>query len=232
MKKHIIWTIVVTITVVIGTVVGIFAWQMYYDRKMPNFHERAEIYVYPNMNVADVIEMLTEKNLVRKPGSLLRALRKENLLVGTDKAGSASPKTGHYTIEPSNTSIYVARMLKNGWQTPVNLVLSGTIRLRGTLARKISSQMLMDSLTVMNALQDSALLAGYGFTRRMFSACSFLIPIRFIGLIPWMWCWTNRRPHSIHSGPMKSKQRPRLKDLRRWSCDACSIVRGESELCS
>ena len=55
-------------------------------------------------------------------------------------------------------------MLKNGWQTPVNLVLSGSIRLRGTLARKISSQMLMDSLTVMNALQDSALLAGYGFT--------------------------------------------------------------------
>ena len=164
MKKHIIWTIVVTISVVIGTVAGIFAWQMYYDRKMPNFHERAEIYVYPNMNVADVIEILTEKNLVRKPGSLLRALRKENLLVGTDKAGSASPKTGHYTIEPSNTSIYVARMLKNGWQTPVNLVLSGSIRLRGTLARKISSQMLMDSLTVMHALQDSALLAGYGFT--------------------------------------------------------------------
>ena len=164
MKKHIIWTIVVTITVVIGTVAGILAWQMYYDRKMPNFHERAEIYVYPNMNVADVIEILTEKNLVRKPGSFLRALRKENLLVGTDKAGSASPKTGHYTIEPSNTSIYVARMLKNGWQTPVNLVLSGSIRLRGTLARKISSQMLMDSLTVMNALQDSALLAGYGFT--------------------------------------------------------------------
>ena len=164
MKKHIIWTIVVTISVVIGTVAGIFAWQMYYDRKMPNFHERAEIYVYPNMNIADVIEILTEKNLVRKPGSLLRALRKENLLVETDKAGSASPKTGHYTIEPSNTSIYVARMLKNGWQTPVNLVLSGSIRLRGTLARKISSQMLMDSLTIMNALQDSALLAGYGFT--------------------------------------------------------------------
>ena len=45
MKKHIIWTIVVTISVVIGTVAGIFAWQMYYDRKMPNFHERAEIYV-------------------------------------------------------------------------------------------------------------------------------------------------------------------------------------------
>ena len=56
-------------------------------------------------------------------------------------------------------------MLKNGWQTPVNLVLSGSIRQRSALARKISSQMLLDSLSVIDALGDSALLSKYGFNR-------------------------------------------------------------------
>ena len=55
-------------------------------------------------------------------------------------------------------------MLTGGWQTPVNLVISGAIRKRGDLARKISRQMLLDSADVMAALKDSALLAGYGFT--------------------------------------------------------------------
>lgn len=54
-------------------------------------------------------------------------------------------------------------MLKGGWQTPVNLVLSGSMRLKRVIAKKISNQMMMDTLTVLNALRDSALLSRYGF---------------------------------------------------------------------
>jgi len=52
-------------------------------------------------------------------------------------------KPGRYVIEPSSTSIYVARMLVYGWQTPHNLTLSGTIRKKGVLAKKISTQMMV-----------------------------------------------------------------------------------------
>jgi UPF0755 protein len=70
---------------------------------------------------------------------------------------------GRYVIEPAATSIYAARMLVFGWQTPQNLTLSGTIRNKGVLAKKISMQMMADSASVADALYDEDFLAGYGF---------------------------------------------------------------------
>ena len=131
----------------------------YVDRKLPNFREGMEIYVYPKMNALDIVEELVDSGIVIRPRSLERAFREEGLLPISPEASRIQP--GHYTISTSNTSTYVARMLKGGWQTPVNLVISGAIRKRGDLARKISRQMLLDSADVMAALKDSALLAGY-----------------------------------------------------------------------
>jgi len=77
---------------------------------------------------------------------------------------SANLKPGRYVIEPSATSIYVARMLVFGWQTPQNMTLSGTIRTKGRLAQKIGSQMMVDSAAVASALEDASFLEKYGFT--------------------------------------------------------------------
>ncbi len=77
-------------------------------------------------------------------------------------AGNIKP--GKYVIEPSSTSIYVARMLVFGWQTPQNLTLSGTLRTKERIAQRIGSQMMTDSLSIINALNDKDFLAGYGFT--------------------------------------------------------------------
>ena len=143
---------------------GFIGGRIYYDRRCPNFSDKAEIYVYPNMNISDVMEEIVSKNIVKKRGSLKRALRQEGLLSGEDKPGENALKPGHYTITADNSSMYVARMLRNGWQTPVKMVLSGSMRHKSVIARKISRQMMMDSLTVMNTLRDSALLSKYGFT--------------------------------------------------------------------
>ncbi len=158
-KSHkIVLSAVSVLAIAFVAVAGVLGWNFYYDHKCANFSSDADIYVYPNMDYADVLAEITEKCGVRNLKSLERVFRKELT------SNQVRCKTGHYTIKTSNTSLYVARMLANGWQTPVNLVLSGSIRLRETLARKISNQMLMDSLTVIDALRDSALLAGYGFT--------------------------------------------------------------------
>ena len=73
-------------------------------------------------------------------------------------------KPGRYVIEPSFTSIYVARMLVFGWQTPGNLTLSGTIRTKERLAKKIAVQMMADSASIADALNSEDFLAKYGFT--------------------------------------------------------------------
>ena len=101
---------------------GFIGGRIYYDRRCPNFSDKAEIYVYPNMNISDVMEEIVSKDIVKKRGSLKRALRQEGLLSGEDKPGENALKPGHYTITADNSSMYVARMLRNGWQTPVKMV--------------------------------------------------------------------------------------------------------------
>lgn len=134
---------------------GCVGWNMYYDRRVPNFAGRSELYVRPGDRTEDVLRYLLDSCQVRRPASLQRAFR--------STFDEEDPQPGHYTITPSNTSLYVARMLARGWQSPVRLVLSGTMRRKGTVARKIAAQMLLDSAAVADALDDSVLLAGYGF---------------------------------------------------------------------
>ena len=73
-------------------------------------------------------------------------------------------KPGRYVVDAACPSVYVARMLTFGWQTPQDLVLSGTMRNKGRIAKKISTQMMVDSASVANALNDKEFLARYGFT--------------------------------------------------------------------
>ena len=164
-KKRTLRNLCIVIAVIMIAAIAVCATvygRKYVDHRMPNFTSAMEIYVYPGMTADDVVSELLDSGIVARPRSLRRAFREEGLLPAVQDG--AAVQLGHYTITATNTSIYAARMLKGGWQTPVNLVLSGAIRLRSQIASKISRQMLMDSLTVMNALNDSALLSRYGFT--------------------------------------------------------------------
>ena len=128
------------------------------DNKLPNFRKQAEIYVYPGAEANKVLEEIAEKAQVRNRASLERCFR--------DKQVSQYLTPGHYTVSPGDASVYVARMLNNGWQSPVRLSLTGNLRIKGNIAAKIASQLLLDSATVHRALDDERLLAKYGFTPR------------------------------------------------------------------
>ena len=145
--------IIPVLAVAVAAVGGVLAYRYYYDRKVPNFTGAAELYIYPDTPVDSVVAMLCGDAPVRSASSVRRAFKE-----------IASVHPGHYTVTESTTSMYAARMVSMGWQTPVNLVLSGTMRQDTGIARKISSQMMMDSLEVVSALRDSALLSRFGFT--------------------------------------------------------------------
>lgn len=127
----------------------------YADNRKPNFSGGADLYVRPQATVDEVIAQIPDSIVINRR-SLARVVRREL------RDGDLKP--GHYVVEKSKPSVYVPRMLRNGWQTPVNLVLSGTMRLKGAIARKVANQMMLDSASVAEALSDSALLSGYGFT--------------------------------------------------------------------
>lgn len=126
------------------------------DNRSPNFKKKYVLYVYPDMTTEQVLDSIVKGASAERVHSLERVFRKMNV--------QENIKPGRYVINPISPSVYVARMLVYGWQTPQNLTLSGTLRTKARLAQRISSQMMVDSSEVAAALNDSAFLAQYGFT--------------------------------------------------------------------
>ncbi|MBQ9192355.1 MAG: endolytic transglycosylase MltG [Bacteroidales bacterium] len=139
------------VVLVAGLVAGIRLYHAFYDRKAPNFSGTYEFYVRPGMEPSAVVDTLLSSGVVLNEKSLHRTL-----------GPLRSMKVGHYTVDRKSSSKYVARMLSNGWQTPVNLTLSGTIRTPEVLARKIGNQMLADSAAVADFARSADSLSRYG----------------------------------------------------------------------
>ena len=147
---------VVILLALLGGAAGFVLGRYYIDNRMPNFSEKYVLYVYPDMTTSEVMDSLQAGAGTVRPKSLKRAFDKMET--------SQKMKPGRYVVDASSTSIYVARMLVFGWQTPQNMTLSGTLRKKDRIAQRISSQMMVDSASVADALNDEVFLAGYGFT--------------------------------------------------------------------
>ena len=126
------------------------------DNRMKNFSEKYVLYVYPDMTPEAIMDSLCSGAGALREGSVMRSAARENL--------SERARPGRYVIEPSYTAVYAIRMICNGWQSPQNLTLAGTIRSKGKLAAVIDRQMMVDSAQVAEALDDADFLGQYGFT--------------------------------------------------------------------
>ncbi|MBR1575679.1 MAG: endolytic transglycosylase MltG [Bacteroidales bacterium] len=141
-------------------------WTWLSDNRLPNFRKESVLFVRPDTGADEVYATLINEAGVKRPYSLDRAFKSKKV------ADNLEP--GRYLIKPGYTSVYVARMLNNGWQTPAKLTLSGTLRRKAELATKISRQLMIDSADVIKALNDRAMLSAYGFTPD--NAFSLFIP--------------------------------------------------------
>lgn len=147
----------VAVLAVLFAVAGSVVLGRYYvDNRKANFTSDYVLYVYPDTELDEVVDSLQSGAGTIRPKSLKRAFAKMEV--------AENIKPGRYVVKSSSPSIYVARMLVFGWQTPQNMTLSGTIRSKGSLAKKISMQMMVDSAEVASALNDNAFLARYGFS--------------------------------------------------------------------
>ena len=152
-KKMLIAALVV---VVIGVITIGFAVQYYLDNRRPNFQKEYVLYVHPGMTAQQVLDSVIRGAQPERPHSVEHVFKKMNV--------AENMKPGRYVVETSKPSVYVARMLVYGWQTPQNLTLSGTIRSKERIVKKISSQMMVDSASVAQALDSAEFLEPYGFT--------------------------------------------------------------------
>lgn len=137
-------------------VVLVVGGRWFMDNRLPAFVHNGGIEVYQNTTNEELLAMLDSALVLRHKSSMKRVLEKDG--VG-DKV-----KPGFYCFKASDPARYVARALLYGWESPVCVTLAGRMRTKADIARRLSSQLMMDSLDVIRALNDSILLASFGTT--------------------------------------------------------------------
>lgn len=126
------------------------------DNRVSNFDGRADVYVTPDTGLDEIVAQIDAGASIRRAGSLERMFRRKKVDV--------YKCPGHYVVSSGQSSAYVARMLNNGWQTPVNLTLSGSLKLKDKIACKISSQLMLSEQDILTAMNDAAFLEKYCVT--------------------------------------------------------------------
>ncbi len=155
-KKNIVLICLASLSAVILVIGIVFASLWYIDNRRPGFEKEFVLFVYPDTEASRVLDALCEDGCAKSRSSLERTFRR----IGVEE----KMKPGRYPIRKSYPPVYVARMLAFGWQEPCSLTLSGTLRQKGRIAQRIASQMMVDSTSVMEALNDEIFLSEYGFT--------------------------------------------------------------------
>ena len=103
MKKTLIGLFAALAAVALA-VVGLYAYHAWYDRKVPNFTDEMDLYVYPGMDVRELRDSILSAGIVRSEGSLKRVFRDVK-----------SISAGHYLIDSTCSSMCLSRMLQKGW---------------------------------------------------------------------------------------------------------------------
>ena len=124
-----------------------------------NIYKEGYIYIYEKSTPEDFFELIDSSGLLRKTKPLRTAAKMEKLSV-------AEP--GRYKLVLGMGNREIARMVKYGWQTPVNITLSGNIRTKERLAAILSKSMRSDSLSLLNMLNNDSIAESMGFDSKNF----------------------------------------------------------------
>lgn len=114
----------------------------------------AYIYIEPSTTYSEVMAQINQK--VKLPSDKLFQL------IAVQMKYPESIKTGRYAIENGMTMPEIIRMLRSGKQSAVKLTFNN-MRTKENLAARISNQLMVDSVTLLNALKDEKQVVELGF---------------------------------------------------------------------
>lgn len=145
-----------------------FCIKQYYHYAVANFksfdNESHSYHVYPETTGDSLIaEILSDYDLLSELAWCLhcRHLKYSN------------PKPGHYRFAPTISNRDLIRRLQLGEETPIRLSFTHSIRTREQLAGHMSKKLLLDSVEVIQRLNDKDYMAHFGLTPET-AVCLFI----------------------------------------------------------
>lgn len=160
-RKYILISILVIVVVSLG-VTGIILRNKIFEPF--NLESPQYIYIDETKDFENVVEQLNKMNLPSE--KILR-------IISDRMRYPHAVKSGRYEVVDGMTMIDVVRMLRSGNQKAVNLTFNN-IRTIENLAGRISNQLMLDSVELLNALSDRLVAEKYGFDENTF--VSMFIP--------------------------------------------------------
>lgn len=73
--------------------------------------------------------------------------------------------TGRYVVTPEMTAMQVLHRIRNHNEDPLNLVVP-SVRTMGDMAQRLASQLMVDSASIMRALNDETLIKSMGYSKQ------------------------------------------------------------------
>ena len=166
-KRYILRTVLIVLGVLM-VIAGIFVAEQYYRWHICNFHSKdgeAHSYnVYAGASIDSVLNLIREDYEISSELDLDLHIRYFIF---------NHPEPGHYRFEQQISDREVIERLKFGHQTPVRITWNNFVRTREDLAGKVTRHLQMDSLTLLQLLEDDAFLAPYGVNKET-SRCLFI----------------------------------------------------------
>ena len=166
-KRYILRTILITLSV-LGIGAGVFVAEQYYRWHICNFRsmdgEPHSYNIYAGATIDSVRSIIQEDYEISSRTDLNMHMR---FLVFNH------PEPGHYTFPAQIGDRELIERLKFGYQTPVRITWNNYVRTREELAGKVTTHLLMDSVTLLNYLEDEAFLTQYGMNKET-SRCLFI----------------------------------------------------------
>ena len=156
-KRIFIW--IASITLLLMVAIAAFLYSLVF--KPIELTEEVYIYIDEERDYETVVDQLKEK--VELPNEDVFRLLADRMNYPN------MVKTGRYAIEDGMTMPDLIRRLRSGSQAPINLTFNN-IRTMESLAGRLSSQLMVDSVSILNVLNDTSVAASYGFNEQTFGA--------------------------------------------------------------
>ncbi|HBX44653.1 endolytic transglycosylase MltG [Limibacterium fermenti] len=156
-SKSLYWVIGILFLVVVFS--GVYLYSVIF--KPVQLNETVYVYIDSQTNYEAVVRQLKEK----------KALSSERIfdLLARQMKYPQAVKTGRYAVTDGMNILDVLRTLRSGKQAPVNLTFNN-IRTKENLAGRLSQQLMADSLSILDVLEDEEKALSFGFNEYTFVA--------------------------------------------------------------
>ena len=154
-KRYILRTALITLGV-LAVLISVFVAEQYYRWNICNFrakdNQEHAFNIYEGATIDSVLDLIREEYDISSETDLKLHMR--FLVFNT-------PEPGHYLFPAQIGDRELIERLKYGYQTPIRITWNNYVRTREELAGKVTTRLLMDSVTLLQHLEDDAFLEPY-----------------------------------------------------------------------